>query len=178
MIHPTLPQTYTPENLAVWIKQNALETKNHVEEIDLTEEEIKDLEHRSSAASRALDKLKAQLKSIQEIFKKGTPEPYELTIYPTKGTDVLEANRKFADEQIEKGFREETTVLYAIPWPEKKRVVYVDIEGNEWEQYERDMTKDEGIGFVTMFSEDEKIATGSKLKSAPSASLDFLDEPA
>jgi hypothetical protein len=176
MIHQTLPQTYTPENLAVWIKQNALETKNHVEEIDLTEEEIKDLERRSSAASRALDKLKSQLKSIQEIFKKGIDQPYELTIYPTKGTEVLEANRKYADEQIEKGFKEETTVLYAIPWPEKKVVVYVDIEGNAWEEYTRNMTPEESIGFNTMFSEDEKIATGTKLKSAPSSSLDFLED--
>jgi len=175
MIHSTLPQTYTPENLAVWIKQNALDTKAHTDEIDLTEDEIKELEHRSSAASRAIDKLKAQLKNIQEVFKKGIDQAYEVTVFPTKGIDVLEANRKFADEQIEKGFREEITLLYAIPWPEKKKVAYVDIEGKAWEQYERNMSPDEAIGFNTMFSEDEKIATGSKLKSAPSASLDFLD---
>ena len=93
----------------------------------------------------------------------------------------MKANRKFADDQIEKGFREEVTMLYAIPVPEKKRIVYVTIEGEEFEQYSTDMTKDQLIAYTTLFSEDEQAATGTTVKrvtAAPSsdAGLDFLDE--
>jgi hypothetical protein len=181
MIHAYLPQTLTPENLAIYIKKNSIEQRSHIEEIDLTPEEIAEFEHRSSAANRALDKLEAELKLIQEIFKKGTPEPQDIKIYPTKGIEALKANRKFADDQIEKGFREEVTMLYAIPVPEKKRIVYVTIEGEEFEQYSTDMTKDQLIAYTTLFSEDEQAATGTTVKrvtAAPSsdAGLDFLDE--
>ena len=182
MLHPTLPQSMTPENLAIWIRQNSLEGKNHVEEIRYTQEEIQEFEHRSSAANRAIDKLEAQLKTIQQIFKNGTQEPIEEKIYPTKGIDVLKENRKYADGQIEKGFREETTVLFAIPYPEKKIVVFVDIEGNHFPQYDRPMTKDEAIGHNTLFSQDERDATGvtfGKVKLVPdneaNSNLDFLD---
>jgi len=180
MIHSVLPQSYTPENLAVWIKQNSIEQKAHVEEIELTVEEIADLEHRSSAANRALDKLEVQMKAIQEVFKKGTPEPIDFKIYPTKGIEVLKANRKFADDSIEKGVREETTMLYAIPFPEKKRIVYVTIEGEEFEQYSTDMSKEQLIAFNTLFSDDEVVATASKVRKvtvAPDADedLDFLE---
>jgi hypothetical protein len=180
MIHAYLPQTLTPENLAVWIKQNSIEQRSHIEQIELTEEEIAELEHRSSAASRALDKLDAQLKSIQEIFKKGTQEPVDIKIYPTKGIETLKANRKFVDDQIDLGVREEVTMLYAIPVPEKKRIVYVTIEGHEFEQYSSDMTKDQLIAYTTLFSEDEQAATGTTVKRvtpAPSSDegLDFLD---
>lgn len=164
MIHPSLPQTYTPENLAIWIKQNSIESRNHVEDIDFTEDEIKDLEHRSSAASRAIDKLESQLKSIQEVFKKGTQEAFEFTIYPTKGLEVLKANRKFADDQVEKGSHEETTLLYGIPVPETKVVFFVDIEGTEFPQYGRGMSKDEMIAYNTLFSKDEQEATSKSVK--------------
>lgn len=182
MIHPVLPQTYTPENLAIWIKQNSLEQKAHIEEIELTAEEIAELEHRSSAAMRALDKLESQMKTIQEIFKKGTTEPYDVTIYPTKGMEVLKANRKYADDSIEKGVREETTMLYAIPWPEKKRIIYVTIEGVEFEQYGTDMSKEQLIAYNTIFSEDEETAVGKVKKVKPMKvsddDLDFLQDPA
>jgi len=183
MLHPTLPQTMTKENLAVWIRQNSVEGKNHVEEIPYTQEELQEFEHKSSAASRAIDKLEWQLKSIQFTFKNGTQEPQEIKIYPTKGIDVLKENRKYADGQIDKGCREETTVLFGIPYPEKKKVIFVDIEGNEFAQYERDMTKDEAIGHTTLFSEDEKAALKSvtfgsvKLVNdeEENSNLDFLD---
>ena len=60
MIHAYLPQTLTPENLAIYIKKNSIEQRSHIEEIDLTPEEIAEFEHRSSAANRALDKLESE----------------------------------------------------------------------------------------------------------------------
>jgi len=181
MLHPTLPQTMTPENLAVWIRQNSIEGKNHVVEIPYTQEELQEFEHKSSAASRAIDKLELQLKSIQFTFKNGTQEPQDIKIYPTKGIDVLKENRKYADGQIDKGCREETTVLFGIPYPEKKQVIFVDIEGNEFKEYERNMTKDEAIGHTTMFSEDEvtalkSVQVGKVRLEEDDATLDFLDE--
>lgn len=183
MLHPTLPQTMTKENLAVWIRQNSVEGKNHVVEVEYTEKEIQEFEHKSSAAARAIDKLEAQLKKITEYFKKGISEPIDEKIYPTKGIEVLKSNRKFADDCIERGFWEDTTVLFGIPYPEKKQVVYVDIEGNDFPEYTRNMTKEESIGHATMFSADEQAAiksvTFGGVKLVPddeaNSTLDFLD---
>lgn len=151
MAHPALPQTMTKEALGDWIHTNRVDTKNHVQQIPLTEEEIINLQRESSLASRAIDKLEDLEKQFREIIKKGTHfdtvtgqhKPMTFTIPPTKGSDTLKKNRKFADDQLEKGYREEITTLYMIPWPEQEKLVAVDIEGSEWRTYSRDMSEDE-----------------------------------
>lgn len=192
MIPLPLPATLTPENLAIWIKENAIEQRVHTEKIELTPQQIAELEHKSSLASRAIDKLESQLKTIQEIFKKGTQDPYEVILYPTKGIETLKANRKYADETIENKFVEENYTLYGIPYPETKMIIYVDIEGKEFEQYRANMNPDQLIAYNTLFSADEqeigdikkdfkKSMDKAKLKvtSQPSdqGDLDFLDDP-
>lgn len=146
MIHKSLPTTLTPERLAEWINSNSQELKVDRKEIPLTKEEIHDLEHKSSSASRAIDKLNNRLSEIKLLLKKGTPEidgirkPVDITIPPTKGLDTLTANREWADSILEQGYRVEETTLYMIPWPEESRMVCVDIEGREWPHYTRTMT--------------------------------------
>lgn len=182
-----LPTGYTPENLALWIKENAIEQRVHTEKIELTPQQIAELEHKSSLASRAIDRLEAQLKTIQEVFKKGTQEPYEFTIYPTKGIETLKANRKYADETIENKFTEENYTLYGIPYPETKSIIFVDIEGKEFEQYRASMTPDQMIAYNTLFSVEEQevgdikkdLKKSVKLRGAspsPDDDLGFLDD--
>lgn len=151
MRHYSLPATLSAERLADWIRDNKVDTFNHVEEVPLTEEEIQEFEHESSLASRAIDKLKFLKSLFDETLKKGTPfnvekmdhEPVSYTIPPTKGIESLSKNREFADKSIEKGFKEEITNLFLIPHPEEGRMVMVDITGVEYEQYSRDMSNDE-----------------------------------
>lgn len=154
ILHESLPQTYTKERLADWIKSNKVDTHIHVEEFPLTEAEIQGFESMSSKASRAIDRLKAIEKMIKETLKKGTPfnhdkgengehEPVSYTIPPTKGLDTLTANREYADRCIERGVRDESTTIYMIPYPEQSKIIGVDIEGYEWAKFSRVMTKDE-----------------------------------
>lgn len=151
MRHESLPQTLSPEKLAEWIQINKVDTFNHTEEIPFTEEEIQELEHKSSLASRAIDKLTGVEKYFKELIKKGTPfnedrgeyQPISVTIPPTKGVDALKANREFADKQIELGYKEDITHLYLVPNPEVSEMLMVDIEGQEWPEYSRNMTNDE-----------------------------------
>jgi hypothetical protein len=151
MRHEICPSTMTIESLADWIRSNKVDVFNHEEKINLTEDEINEFQKSSSLASRAIDKLKGTMKYIQETIKNGTPfdngtmdhRPVSVTIPPTKGLKALEANRKFADEQLENGYKMDITTLYLLPWPEFKKMVAVDIEGNEWTKYSRDMSLDE-----------------------------------
>lgn len=151
MRHEICPATMTNEQLADWIQTNKTEIKNHIEKFPLTPEEINEFQKSSSLASRAIDKLKDTLKYFQEYIKNGTPydsatenfRPVTVTIPPSQGVKVLEANRKFADRQLESGYREEITPVYMLPWPEKKRMVALDIVGEEWSKYSRQMTDDE-----------------------------------
>ncbi len=151
MRHHSLPQASTPEQLAEWIQLNKVDTYDHTEKIPFTEEEIQAFEHQSSLASRSIDKLTAVEKYFKELIKKGTHfnqerevyEPANVTIPPTKGKDALTANREFADKQVELGYKLDITNLYLIPNPEEGTMVMVDIEGNEWPDYSRNMTNDE-----------------------------------
>lgn len=154
MIHKSLPQTLTPENLGQWILKNHVEKKIHEERIPLDDSQVADLEHRSSLASRALDKLKAQLEEIKEYFKEGTIEAIPFTIYPTKGISTLTANREFADSSIEKGYTEEKVPLFGIPVPEQELVIYVDITGTEYAAYQEHMTAEQKIMHNSLFKEE------------------------
>lgn len=160
--HLCCPQTLTKENLAQWITDNSKHDFEHREEIPLTEEEIQAFEHKSSASSRALDRLKA----IEDDFKyhlvNGTPvlagvsQPYAVTIIPTKGTKELKANREHADKILEQGYQVEVTHLYTIPYPEESLMVVVTIEGQEWPMYTKPMGKDQKAMYGELFAEGGK----------------------
>lgn len=154
MRHHSLPMTMTPEQLADYIRSNRVDTFNHVEKIPLTEGEINNLAMESSLASRAITRLTNLKKEFEAMIKKGTPwdsnvgtdgdhRPITFTIPPTKGIEKLEANRSFADDQIEKGYREDITTIYLLPYPEFDKMIALDIEGNEWSNYSRHMSQDE-----------------------------------
>lgn len=136
MLHLCLPQAMTAESLAVWIETNQIEKKTHEERFDLTEKEIAAFEHASSVASRAIDKIEGQLAYIKGLLKDGITETVPIKIEPTPGLKILNANREYADQQIELGYRTETTDVYGIPYPETKKIVFVDIEGNHYEQHD------------------------------------------
>jgi len=142
-MHNALPQKMTPENLGAWIAENAIDKKDHVEKFDLTKDEIVELEHASSLASRAIDRLESIHESFKYDLKNGVVDPATFTIPPTKGLKELMANREFADAQIEKGYKEIHTDIYGIPYPETRKIVYFDIEGNHFEEYDKKMTPEQ-----------------------------------
>jgi hypothetical protein len=159
MIHPSIPQTLTPENLAAWIEKNHDRKFQHVEKTELTDETVRELEHKSSLASRAIDRLNEVKKQFMETLKNGTPEedkPEDVTIPPTKGLKVLTANREWADKQLEQGYSEDVIDIYMVPDPENSRMVALDIEGKEWEQFSVDMTEEDHKKYGKLFAKDKK----------------------
>lgn len=166
MRHASIPQSLTPENLATWILDNKDSTFQHIEKTELTEETVRDYEHKSSLASRAIDRLNEVKNNFMEILKNGTPDlekPVDVTIPPTKGLKVLTANREFADKQLEQGFSEEIIDIYMLPDPENGRMVAMDIEGKEYENYSTDMSEDEHKKFGKLFKKEKKV---KKVKGA------------
>lgn len=157
-MHAALPQTFTQENLADWIVKNSIEQRTKTEKVDLTEEKVAELEHKSSRASQSIDELNEIKKQFIEVLKKGTTvdidqvvaddtepkrKPVSFTIPPTKGLDALTANRQFADQQLRDGCTTTEKTIYHIPFPEEKTIVGFDIEGNEDPDFNREMTDDE-----------------------------------
>lgn len=126
----------TVEQLAQWMTENAVDRRIHSKEVPLTDEQKADYAQRITLATAALYDLAALKKDFDNVIKKGTSfqdgsyQPQGFTIPPTKGTDKLEENRKFADQVLKQGYLVENTDLYGIPYPEKKRIVFFDIEGN------------------------------------------------
>lgn len=169
-IHRACPQSYTTENLAKWITDNHKEKRIHTKKIPLTEEEISEYEHKSSIASRAIDRLNSVKEKFMTFLNDGTPVdtsieyvegdepklmPVDVTIPPTKGLKALKANREYADSILEKGYNEENTELFIIPFPDEQFMVCLDIRGFEWKNYTRIMTDSERTMYGKLFIKDE-----------------------
>lgn len=149
-MHPALPQTLTPENLAVWITENAIDSFTDKRPKPLTDEDVQEYEHKSSVASRELDKLKAIEDEFKGYIKDGSPTgddgeplPVTITIPATIGRKTLTEQREQADKILLDGQIVETQQLYTIPWPEGKKMVVFTIEGDEMEHLTKDMTQEQ-----------------------------------
>lgn len=173
-LSPALPQTFTKEKLAQWITDNAKDTINHEEKVELTPEAISELEHKSSLMSRAIDDLTDVKKEFMDFLTNGTPidplqvvkddeepkhSPQSVTIQPTKGLKILTARRLSADQQLRDGYKTDVTKVYLIPFPEEHRMIAVDVEGNEYEQYSRSYTEVEEEKYTLPVVEEAKKST-------------------
>lgn len=150
--HRSLPQKMTKEKLAKFITENQKQVIDHIDKLPLTPEQVNEYEHKSSMASRAIDKLDEVKADFMHFYKKGTaanPDgkgghiPQDIKIPATKGVDALKKNREHADGILEKGYLEETTKIYMIPSPDDSQMVGVTIEGYEAPEYTRKMRDDE-----------------------------------
>ncbi len=192
MYHKCIPKSMTKENLAKWITENSTEKQTFEQKIPLTEMKIRELEHKSSLASRALDALKKIEDEFKGFMKKGTPVnpsfesseveylPVTITIPPTKGVEALKANREFADALLAQGYEVEVTPIYLIAWPEKSKMVGMDIEGVEFVGFTRDMTSEEELRFGNLFKEEKDEVKAKSRKSNPfhdagASDLPFMD---
>lgn len=168
MRHPSLPSTLTAEQLGAWIDENKIEEPfDHILKEELTPEEISEHEHKVALASRQLMNLEELKKEFMDTLKNGTPvnldmeyQPVDITIPPTKGVKALKANVEFHSEILEKGYNEQITKVYKVPYPEAKMIIAVDIEGNEFEDYSRRMTPEEQSYYNTLFEDQEKSTLG------------------
>lgn len=147
--HRSLPQTITAEQLGKWITEHQKKVIDHSTKTPLTPKEVSELEHKSAAASGAIYALAEVETRFKDFIKNGTPfdgtqhQPQDVTIPPTKGKKELEANRLHANSVLKKGYNEDITEIYIIPFPEESTMVAVDIVGNEWVDYTKQMTEQE-----------------------------------
>lgn len=158
MRHASLPSKLTIEQLAVWITENKIDVKILDEKIALTETDIQDHEHKIAVATAAIIDLKAIEKEFKDTIKKGTPanangelQPVDFTVPPTKGVEKLTAVVEYNDSILKTGYYVNHKDCYGIPYPEAKRVIYVDIEGDEVETFSRSMSLEETKQYGTLF---------------------------
>jgi hypothetical protein len=151
MRHDALPQNLTSEQLPGWLDDQQIDVKYYIEETPYDDDQIQELEHKSSVASRALDGLEELHNQFKSYLKDGCEEPISITIPPTKGQTILKANRKFADTEILRGYSETEIKLYGIPYAEKQSIMYFDAEGTLWDDHTVEMTpqqKEKYVGFL------------------------------
>jgi hypothetical protein len=157
-MHAALPQTMTVESLAQWITENRKDTIVAKATKIITDEERSEYEHISSDCSQKLDELEEIKKEFTDKLTNGTYDPEVddengkiITIPATVGTKKLTEERKRVDKLLRDGHTVEKTTLYMIPWPEEKRMIAFDVEGQEWEEFSRVMREDEINQYRTLF---------------------------
>jgi len=155
--HKALPQTFTPENLAVWFTENHIDKRIHTQEVPLTDETRHEHEIKITAHTGALYDLKDLVAKFKKAVENGTPwenkirQPQTFIIPPTKGSKELEANRQFSDRILKQGYTTVDTELFGIPF--EKRVIFFDIEGNEFES--ADMNPEQLAAHGQLFDKSE-----------------------
>lgn len=178
MRHETLPQSLTVEKLAQWLYENKVDTKSHTEEVPYTEEEITEFEHKSSLASRSLDKLDAIEQRVKLHLKEGVhEEPIPITIPPTKGRKILTANRLYADKQIDLGYAMTEIDLYGIPDDRSEQILFFDNEGTIWDDYSENMNEDQKKQYVGMFSNNEEGEISVSVETSSKVDSGIVEEP-
>jgi hypothetical protein len=176
-LHPALPRTFTPENLAQWITENCAEKREHEEKLELTPEAKATFEHKASLAACKIQELKEVENEFKAFLKKGTPVdinqmneevdkvvriPQTITIPPTAGLEELTANLNYATTQLRNGFTVDKSLIFLIPFPEEKMMIAVDIEGKEFEQYHREFTEPEKLNYEKPILDEVKKNTRKK----------------
>lgn len=157
MTHPALPQKMTKEKLAQWITDNQVERRTHDKEVQLTQDQIHEYEAKVAHVTAAIYNLINIEKAFRAVIKFGTGmkdevrQPQDFTIPPTKGTKELEANRQHYSKILEDGYVLDITNLYGIPYPEEKTILFFDIEGNEFDQYNTPMSDEQESAYGKLF---------------------------
>lgn len=134
--HKALPEKYTPEQLGVWLTENAVDKRTHTEEVPLTEESKAEFREKIALSTAAIYDLKDIEKAFKDSLNNGTNfdgnerKPDVFTIPPTKGLKELEANRQFADKVLKQGFTTVETEVFGIPY--KKEIIFFDGGGEEY----------------------------------------------
>jgi hypothetical protein len=129
-MHPSLPQSLTPENLGIWISQNAKEKFTEKKIIYYTEDELQDFKNKSIEMGIEIKNLTKQKKKFNALMDKGCEEYIQVDVLETRGIKALKASRELIEECVEKGYYETDIKIYGIPNVETKNMDFFDIEGN------------------------------------------------
>ena len=186
MRHEVLPQSITAEELGAWITKNFKENAQFVEKIDYEDHEIVEFEHKSCKAGQEIQKLKSLLDEATEHVKKGnhTGADVIIKIPPTEGMNTLEKQRSYNDMQVANGGYEDVTTLYGIPYVDESKMVFVDIEGNHFPDFDRGLTTGEMEDYGNMFAkvqaddqEEEPVGEEKEEKAEPELPFIQNEEP-
>lgn len=140
ILHEVLPQTLTPENLAVWLTENNIDKRIHSQELKLSEEDVHLYENKIANVTQQIYRLQEVKAEFEAYLKKGTSvthdaqgqpqyQPQTVTIPPTKGLNELEENRKYYAKILEQGFRNNDFEVFGIPYPKGETVLFFNSEG-------------------------------------------------
>lgn len=174
-LHQALPQKMTPEQLGVWISENAADRRTHIEKTPLTEDQKLDYKDKIALATAKIYELDELKKTFDSVIKKGTTYdinvqqhvPQDFQIPPTKGKDRLEENRRFYNDTLNDGFEKHETQLFGIPWIEGKKLVFFDGAGKEYFDEPMSQQQSEDLNAASQLfpaTEDQDVTESSPLE--------------
>lgn len=154
-MHQSLPKM-APEELAYWLKKNAVEQFTDIKKYYFTEEEIATMEHESSVCGREILKLEALLSNVRKFVKKGvSDDDITLDIPETIGMDALKEQRKDLDLKLERGYSQEEVEVFGVPDLDGF-MYYFDVTGEEMAERKRGLSSTEQRKYNGLFLSHKK----------------------
>jgi hypothetical protein len=161
MLHPSLPHTLTPENLAAWLQQNSKERTTLNREYRYTEDELDHFKTRAMNCGIEINDLNDEKKRINELIEKGISDFTQIDLLPSKGLKQLKIERLACEKEVKRGYQPESLTIYGIPNHDTHNMDYFDIEGNEIVERQRPLTAKETREYVAqmgVFNQDRKVS--------------------
>ena len=143
MLHPSLPQSLTPESLASWLNQNCKEKFTEERRTSYTEDEMLDFKDRAMKAGIEINDLTEEKKRIVDLLEKGISDYTSIDLLPSKGIKQLKIERTSCEKEVKRGYFAEKIVVYGIPNQDTKQMDFFDVEGNEIPERRRDLSAKE-----------------------------------
>lgn len=158
MLHPSLPQTFTPEQLAAWLKNNAVEKFTDERKIYFTDDEKDEIRKKIVNTAVEINDLDAIHAKVKTYLKEGVfteDEAGESIVIPnTKGLKILLSNKRFEEDRYKRGYDLETRDIYGIPNAETENMDFFDVTGTEIIERCRPLSPREKQMYIGIFSKE------------------------
>lgn len=149
--HPALPHALNDNELADWLRLNAVQKFTDKKRDHYTDEELQEFEHESSLNGREYNRLAGIKKMVADLCSKGTEENVTIVVPKTVGTKMLEIQRRQNDDMVEFGFEETEVEVFAIPFADAETMEFFDVEGSHYADRSRPMSAKERHEYIGIF---------------------------
>lgn len=150
--HRSLPQGMNREEMAEWLKRNAVEEFLDVRKHFYTEEQLLEFKETATLSGREINRLSDLKDKIGNLISKGTGEVVDIEIPTTVGVKSLTTTMREHLDMVEKGYEEEEIRVFGIPVIESETMEYFEKDGTIMADRSRPLSAREIQKHIGMFS--------------------------
>lgn len=158
-----LPKQLNQQELALWLRNNAIERVSEEVKTYYTEEQTDTFKEEVIEAQKEIRKLYALKKDFVSHIEGGYQSDddqlfKEFSIPETQGMKALKAVVEHNSDCLNRGYEIDITDLFAVPDEDNEEIAFYDIHGQEYKDRRRPMSAREIQKYVGLFAKENRQA--------------------